>query len=167
VVAVLLAGGCTGSPLSPSSVRTPTTGDELLVLQVADGDTFTGRDRDGQKVRVRLLGIDAPEAAAGGTKAGCGADRATASLEGQIRGRTVRVTNDPVADRTDRFGRLLGYVSLGEHDIGLALVEAGMAAAWYPRGEPRPTRHPIYREAERQARAAGIGLWASCPSVGR
>lgn len=139
----------------------------LAVASVADGDTFTGVDEDGRRVRVRLLGIDAPEVSHDGVEAECGAELAAAALRGLLSGRTVTVTGDPVADPTDRFGRVLGYVTLDGRDVARTLVETGMAAAWYPSGEPRPTRFADYRRAEQAAISAGVGLWSDCPTVGR
>jgi endonuclease YncB( thermonuclease family) len=35
---------------------------DLRVVRVSDGDTFTGLDAENRQVKVRLHGIDAPEA---------------------------------------------------------------------------------------------------------
>lgn len=34
--------------------------DDLRVVRIADGDTFTGLDAENRQVKVRLHGIDAP-----------------------------------------------------------------------------------------------------------
>jgi len=163
---MVCGAGCTWPPAGSGAAPNPPPG-TLRVSSVADGDTFTGVADSGRRTRVRLLGIDAPEASRDGEPGGCGADRATAELGRLIAGRTVALTADPVADGSGRYGRLLAYATVDDQDVALALLEAGMAGAWYPSGEPRPTRYPQYLLAELRARASGAGLWASCSSVGR
>nr|NLI49319.1 thermonuclease family protein [Propionibacterium sp.] len=165
VLALTLAGctGGSGTPLPPGSVMPART---VRVTSVADGDTFAGVDAAGT-IRVRLLSIDAPERASATEPAECGAEQAAAALRGLIAGRTVSVTTDPDADETDRFGRLLAYATVDGRDVGLVLVETGMAAAWYPASEPEPRRYAGYERAERVARAGRVGLWAVCPTIGR
>lgn len=166
VLGAITLAGCTGGPGTATAAGPDAPARTVRVTSVADGDTFAGVDAAGT-VRVRLLGIDAPERAAEAEPAECGADQATAALRGLVAGRTVSVTADRVADETDRFGRLLAYVTVDGKDVGLTLVEAGMAAAWYPASEPEPTRFAGYERAERTARSGRVGLWAACPEVGR
>jgi endonuclease YncB( thermonuclease family) len=100
------------------------------VARVSDGDTLTvlsGRGRE----RVRLLGIDAPEATS--TRLGrpdCGGAAATASLRRLVRpGGRVRLATDPDSgDVRDRYGRLLAYASSrAGRDLGEPQLAAGMA----------------------------------------
>lgn len=143
VVAAVLLTGCQQPPVTASP------GDQLRVTYVADGDTLSGLDSTGQRVRVRLVGIDAPELAKAGQLAECGAADARDALQRLVLHQRVTLTNDPRADRMDRFGRRLAYVDVAGVDVALHQVEAGYAAAWYPRSEPRPDRHGTYLEAER------------------
>lgn len=164
VAAVVALAGCTWPAASPSDAPPP---ERLAAAWVSDGDTLTARDADGARVRLRLLGIDAPEAARDGAPAECGADRATAELRRLVTGRALTVIGDPVADPVDRFGRRLVYVTADGRDVALELLEAGLAAAWHPASEPAPSRFGSYAAAEHAARAAGAGLWADCEGVGR
>lgn len=134
---------------------------------MADGDTLTGLDGAGQRVRVRLLGVDAPEVAHDGRLGECGATDARNSLERLVLHQRVTLFDDPRADRIDRYGRRLAYVEVGGVDVALRQVEVGYAAAWYPRGETRPARQASYLDAEQAARKARAGAWATCPSLGR
>ena len=164
VAATVLLAGCTWPGSGPSTVPVPET---LQVASVADGDTFTAIDAHGERVRVRLLGIDAPETAQDGQPADCGADEATEALRRLIVGRPVTLAGDPRADAVDRFGRHLAYATVDGQDVALALLREGMAAAWYPASEPEPTRYRDYLRLERAARATNVGLWARCGTVGR
>ncbi len=145
----------------------PEAGQRLDVVSVADGDTLTARTAAGDKVRVRILGIDAPEVAKDGQPAQCGADDARAALLALVDGQTVELIPDPVSDAQDRYGRLLGYVTAQGVDVGAALIDAGMAAAWYPRSAAEPSRSRSYRAAQVRAESAGAGLWNQCPTIGR
>lgn len=163
VAAMVMVAGCTWPGAPPATA----SGEAMRVTSVSDGDTFTAVAADGERVRIRLLGIDAPENARDGQPAECGAEQATGALRRLIAGQPVSVALDPVADPVDRFGRRLAYVSVEGRDVALALVADGMAEAWYPASEPQPTRYGDYRAAERTARAANIGLWGLCETVGR
>ena len=152
----------TAPPSDPSDTAT------ARVVRVVDGDTFDAVRADtGEKIRVRVLGIDAPETAHGGAGADCGADAATAALERLVLGREVGLAADPRSDGRDRYGRLLAYVDADGADVGLALVEAGMAEAWHPKSAKKPSRHEMYVEAEKAAVEAGAGLWGQCGTIGR
>ena len=108
-----------------------------------DGDTV-GILRDGREVRVRLEGIDCPEAT---QDFGGRAKRFTSDL---AFGHTVTVDVRDV----DRYGRLVARLKLGDVDVSLALVRAGLA--WH---FIRYSRDPVLADAERRARVNRTGLW--------
>ena len=162
-VALVLAAGLGGCHQQPAA----TSDEQLSVTKVSDGDTFTGVDQAGERVRVRLLGMDAPELAHNGKAADCGATEAKDALEQLLHGQDVTLVDDPQADRLDRYGRRLAYVDIGGVDAALHQIQGGQAEAWYPRGEPRPQRHQAYKQAERVARDSRAGAWSTCPRLGR
>ncbi|MBB1178041.1 thermonuclease family protein [Pseudomonas sp. FW305-3-2-15-E-TSA4] len=114
---------------------------------VIDGDTL---EIHGQ--RVRLWGIDAPEASqsceAGGASYRCGVDAARA-LDRWLKGRPV---NCNPLDR-DRYQRIVARCSVDRTDIGAWLVTEGLAV--------RYVRYAgtAYRKEEDAARAARRGVW--------
>lgn len=170
VLAALLAlAGCQLVPgaASPGSAPGSTKPQALRVTSVADGDTFTGKDATGKKVKVRMLSIDAPELAHDGNSAACGSKQAAARLRTLLSGQTVDLVADPEADPVDKYGRRLAYVELDGRDIALQLVSEGLVEAWYPKGEPRPVRFDTYSGAEATAKHARTGSWRTCPSLGR
>lgn len=123
-------------------------GRSAVVTEVTDGDTFTvlvgGMPED-----VRLIGVDAPETGE------CWADRATALLRDLLGGTVVLV---PDATDRDRFDRLLRYADRDGSDVGVQMVRRGAAISrTYP---PDTARQEALDDAERAARAEGIGLWA-------
>jgi endonuclease YncB( thermonuclease family) len=141
------------------------------VLQVADGDTLTVHISSGA-LRVRLLGIDAPESSTlrlGHAECG-GADSARhlrALAQPRGRGARVRVIPDPHSrDSWDAYGRMLAYVDGRDGDLGEAQLRAGHAALYRHRHR-RFSRLARYRRAERQARSRKRGAWRTCRSTAR
>lgn len=138
LVLFALACGDAAAPTRPPSGPTTTVG------RVLDGDSFLARQA-GDAVEVRLLGVNAPE------RGECHADRSRQALADRLAAGEVAVQ----ATETDRFGRLLGTVTVDGEDVGLALVSAGAALAL-------DVDHPgraAYLAAEEEAFATGIGLW--------
>lgn len=88
-----------------------TVGDTAAVARVVDGDTFTLTNGG----TVRVLGIDSCESDTPG-----GRD-ATAAAERFLGSSQVTLAAEPGVDR-DRYGRLLRYVVVGEHDFGEQMV---------------------------------------------
>ena len=146
----------------------PSNSPILTNAWVIDGDTIDATRRSGEKVRIRILGIDAPEIAHSPTPADCGGDAAKTALIRLVDGKTVTITTDPGVGEKDQYGRVLAYVSIGGiADVGLRLVQDGMVAAWHPASEPEPTRYASYVVAQDAARTAGNGSWPTCGTLGR
>ena len=134
----------------------------VLVTRVIDGDTFDAvRSDDPQRrLRIRIVGIDAPERTRDGRPADCMADQAAARLAQVIHGRSVTLTADRTQPAQDRFGRYLAYVDTETgSDIGRLLIREGLARSYYPAGQSEPTRTLDYRNTEQVAQAAGLGIW--------
>ncbi|MHC2625064.1 endonuclease YncB(thermonuclease family) [Bradyrhizobium huanghuaihaiense] len=117
------------------------------VARVIDGDTI-----DIRGARVRLNGIDAPEAkqicVANDKKYQCGLE-ATEALIQLIGSNTVQ------CDQTgrDRNGRVIGRCVVGSTDIGGWMVEHGWAVAY--------RRFSLaYVDQENRAREQKQGIWA-------
>lgn len=140
----------------------PRAGTEVVVTSVVDGDTLRAETTDGEDLgRVRLLGIDAPEAAHHGQAAQCYAASATRLLARLTPvGERVRLVPDRSQGTRDAYGRLLGYLDTSSGDVGARLLRAG-AADLYRYGPPL-ARAAAYKEAAGDARAAGEGMWRAC-----
>lgn len=115
------------------------------VVHVGDGDTLTIESSDGQRRRVRLAWIDAPELdqAYG--------HQARAALDHKVYGREVTVQ---VVD-VDQYGRIVGLVRLGERDINAEMIAEGWA--WHYR---HYSQSPEFEALEQAAREKRLGLWA-------
>jgi len=98
------------------------------VVKVTDGDTIRvkWRERDFD-FPVRFMNIAAPEL---GEKGGVESQK---WLEDLVYKREVEIGINPDV-RVDKWGRLLGYVSIHGIDVGNEAVRAGKAKPWNDRG---------------------------------
>jgi micrococcal nuclease len=164
---VLACAACAGSaqrerdigrpPRDPSP---PFESFDARVERVVDGDTLIATT-GGRAVRVRLIGIDAPESVQPDAPVECYGRAASDVLERLLpAGTAVRAAHQD-GGRRDRFGRDLWDVWLPDGTFVQAeLVRVGAAEA---RAYPPHTEHADRLDrAERAARDAAAGLWGSC-----
>ncbi len=136
--------------------------ESVRVVGISDGDTITVLTKDKEQVRVRLAGIDAPESAQ------AFGERAKQKLSDLVFGKTVTI----LFDKQDRYGRTLGKVLLGEGDMNMQMLLAGLAWHYkeYASEQPEADRD-MYGMAEAEARESRLGLWTDAnpiaPSVWR
>jgi len=131
----------------------PTTVAAQRVRQIIDGDTITV---SGVGV-VRLLGVDAPEKTGGYRQSEPYGDAATAFMRRLLEGRDVRLEYD--GPRKDQYNRTLAYVFLPDGRlVNLEIIRAGFAET-YRRFDYK--RKPDFFAAERDAKAAKRGMWAT------
>lgn len=114
------------------------------VVGILDGDTIIALSSSNQQTRCRLYGIDAPE------KFQPYGERSKQSLSDLIYRKRV----DVEAVGSDKYGRTICRISVGDRDISRAQIERGMA--WVYR---RYTTDSSYIAAESSARGASRGLW--------
>lgn len=133
------------------------------VLRVIDGDTLDLADDGRGRLRVRVLGIDTPEAT---TKVGCWGPQATEFANATLAGARVAIITDPTQDLHDRYGRTLAYLEkAGGWNYSIEAARSGNAHAYVYDNSP-VTRAPEIAAAEQEAKAAGRGLWGP-PCFGR
>jgi micrococcal nuclease len=129
-------------------------GEVEKVKKVVDGDTI--ELVNGQK--VRYIGMDTPESKKPNTPVQCYAEAAAARNAQLVEGKEVRLVKD--VSETDRYGRLLRYVYVGDVFVNQELVEEGYAfSRSYP---PDISKQEVLRMSEQQAREQDKGLWGSC-----
>jgi micrococcal nuclease len=127
------------------------------VTKVVDGDTFWVDDGSEKGLKIRLIGVDAPESRNTGkkSKAYFGKD-ATDYLVSLIGGKKVRFEYD--IGMFDRYGRTLAYVFL-ENGI---FVNARMVREGYavPMTVPPNVKYAdTFVDLAKRARKSGKGLW--------
>lgn len=122
----------------------------LHVVGVHDGDTITGLDEHKVQHKIRLDAIDAPEL---GQPFGQAAKKA---LSDKVFGKDVVV----VPKTKDKYGRTIGHVMIDGRDVNLEMLEEGMA--WH---YAKYDRNKRLADAQQQARADRLGLWADSEPV--
>ncbi|MFB6360381.1 MAG: thermonuclease family protein [Halobacteriales archaeon] len=172
VAAVLLVvlAGCisVAGPVATETVGGD--GQQATVTAVIDGDTLDVQFPDGTTDTVRLLGVDSPEtqvenepqefegvpdSEAGVTCLKNAGQNASVFVRDRAAGATVSLRFDPLADRRDRYDRLLAYVELDGVDLNRLLVDRGHARVY----DSQFTRSDSYYELEATAQSEQRGLW--------
>jgi micrococcal nuclease len=127
-----------------------------VVTRVVDGDTVwvsavtsPNRAPGRETLKVRILGIDAPEICQPG------GPEARAALRGHVLGQTVTLSS-PLSRSHDDYGRLLATIDKQGEDVGHWMVRRGQAWSYSYRRNPGP-----YAIEQAQARAEGAGLFAN------
>lgn len=119
---------------------------DARVTRVSDGDTIdvipAGERRP---IRVRVFGIDTPE------RREPFSTRARNHTRVLVFDKAVRVTGESV----DRYGRLVARVRIGDVDLALDLLRAGLACHFTRFSDDRD-----YARAQATARTTGAGFWA-------
>ena len=130
--------------------------DDCAVVHVVDGDTI--HVQCGARVeKVRYIGIDAPEIHHPTWGEEPGGREAAALNRRLVGGRHVRLELDVRA--RDQYGRLLAYVWTGDLMVNAEVVRLGYAQVMTV--PPNVRYQALFLKLQREARAAGRGLWAA------
>jgi len=127
------------------------------VKKVVDGDTFWIDDGSQKGLKIRLIGVDAPESRNSGTKEMTYFGReASGYLTSLIAGKKVRLEYD--VGHFDRYGRTLAYVFLEDGTfVNATLVKNGYATVMTV--PPNVKYADTFLKLERKARNHKKGLW--------
>lgn len=119
--------------------------DGLRVTKVIDGDTIVL----GNGEHVRYIGMDTPEKG----RPYCG--EATRENKKLVEDKKVRLEYD--VERTDRYGRTLAYVYVGDIFVNAELVRNGYAMIYtFP---PNVKYYKTFLALQKEAREQKRGLW--------
>jgi endonuclease YncB( thermonuclease family) len=148
----ILSMACSSAAPTPSGISLPYTRHtrnvptpivfQGRVVGVQEGDKVTVLDSSNQDHRIRLQGIDAPE------KGQAFGVRSGQNLSQAIFDRVVTIE----WSKHDRYGRIVGKVSLDGRDVCLDQVRTGMAWHYkYYQDEQSLEDQKLYAEAEDSA----------------
>jgi len=129
----------------------------LEVKSVVDGDTFWADNGSEKGIKIRLIGIDAPETRNTGRKAiGYFGQQSKEYLTRLLENKKVRLEYD--VDRTDQYNRTLAYVFLTDGTfVNAELVRQGYAMVMTI--PPNVKYADRFVKLERKARKNNKGLW--------
>ena len=109
---------------------------------------------------MRYIGIDTPETKHPQKGVEWMGAEAAAKNEELVGGKVVQLEKD--VSETDKYGRLLRYVWVGDVMVNAELVRLGYAqVSTYP---PDVRYQELFLELQREAREAGRGLWGPTPT---
>lgn len=131
---------------------------EHRVVRTVDGDTLVVAV-EGRQEKVRLIGVDTPESVDPRRPVECFGREAARRTAELTDGKRVRLERDTAAGDRDSFGRLLRYVYLEDGTLLNELLIRDGYAHEYTHRRPYEFRQR-FKDAERDARQAGRGLWA-------
>lgn len=137
-------------PSTPEIAQAPAD-DQATVVSTGDGDTLRVRRRDGEPITVRLACIDAPESS---QPYGQEAGQRLAQLLPP--GETVTLQTVD----TDRYGRTVAEVSVGNISVGRRLVAEGYAVVYRRYLSGCPESADALLTAEGSARSSGLNFWS-------
>ena len=128
---------------------------QFVVTQVYNGDTLTV-ESEGYELKVRLVGIDAPETSRKKNEPGQPySQRAKIHLQKLVLNKTVELESYGL----DRYSRILAVMYVDGINVNLEMVKEGLAEVY--KGKPAPGfDNSPYWEAEQKARNAGFGMWS-------
>lgn len=153
-IALLLAVLLMTIVLLPVPVPAATLRGEVVRLD--DGDSLVVVDRAGKRHNVRLGWIDAPEH---DQPYGRQSKHHLATL-------VLRKKVIVVWKRQDRYGRLIGRLTVNGRDAGLAQLRAGMAWHYEAYADEQSARERTrYHNAQAKAKRERRGLWAQSNPV--
>ncbi len=132
---------------------------EYAVERAVDGDTILLANR----IRVRLIGVDTPESVTPEQPVEPWGPEAADFTRRQVADKSVRLELDE--ERTDRHGRLLAYVWVGDQLLNEELIRAGLGKATlgYHFSD---SKKALFRAAQREAQVARRGIWSDAPPSG-
>ena len=144
-----------------SSCISPSASDSgpkyFTVKKVVDGDTFWVDDGSEKGLKIRLIGVDAPETRRTRNKEiGYYAQESKAFLTQLIIGKKVRLEYD--VDILDRYQRTLAYVYLEDNTfVNAELVKQGYAMVMTV--PPNVKFAELFVKLQQEARENNRGLW--------
>jgi len=140
----------------PNSPTPDPGGERAKVTHVYDGDTIKV-ESGGRSYRLRYIGVDTPEREEPFYQEAFDFNRQL------VEDQTVILVKD-VSD-TDRYGRLLRYVFLedGTFVNGELMINGMARLVTFP---PDVAQTDYFRELQRQAQEAGVGMWSRPDLVG-
>ena len=159
-LALYVTWGLLGQPMTPALAQTDTQ--QVRVTRVVDGDTIEVSPRVVGTKDVGLIGVNTPEVF-GIEAQRCGREASAFTTEA-LGGQDVTLEFD--VGRVDPYGRALAYVWVPDLDGVLfneTLLRRGLARELSV--EPNVRYEDRFLAAEKEAKANGVGVWATdrCP----
>jgi micrococcal nuclease len=133
---------------------TPAIAGQYNVTLVYDGDTVLCQ-MDGISIKVRLVGIDAPETSKSKRDPGQPySQQAKKFLAGLVLNKNIEMKGYG----NDKYNRVLGELFIDGKSVNLEMIKQGLAEAYRGRS-PKGFKSESFFEAEKEAKVALKGIW--------
>ena len=157
IIALLLSMQSFFTPIAAPPFDTPRTEPVWVqatgtVTRVVDGDTIEVEISGGHTVRVRYIGVDAPER---WPTVECGSASSTARNQELVSDKTVTLVPGPVL--YDAYGRRLAYVYVDAVFVNQTLLTEGWALVMMI--SPNTDNRALFERIEQTARSKRQGIW--------
>lgn len=130
---------------------------EIQLDRCVDGDTAWFLI-DGKREKVRFLGIDTPESVhPNGVVEEYGMDASDYTCDMLKKADHIYLEYDSNSDRYDRYGRVLGWVFVGDQNLSELLLAIGYARVEYVYGDYKYIDKLC--EVQKQAYLDRLGIW--------
>jgi endonuclease YncB( thermonuclease family) len=128
---------------------------QFKVVRVYDGDTVRAIGH-GIEIKVRLVGIDAPETS---KKKGLSGQPYSVQAKKFLIGMVLNKTVDIKGYGLGPYNRILGVLYVNGNNVNIEIIKAGLAEVY--RGKPpRGFDLKPYSQAESEAKKAKRGIWS-------
>jgi micrococcal nuclease len=135
-------------------LSSPTLAASYKVTRVYDGDTVLCV-QDGVQIKVRLVGIDAPEISHNKREAGQPySQQSMKYLAGLVLNKTVEIKGYG----NDQYNRVLGELFIDNKNINLEMIKTGLAEA-YKGKAAKGFNTDSYIVSEAAAKKSSKGMW--------
>jgi micrococcal nuclease len=153
----LLTSSCNTESGQKDSAFANTAKGFVKVKRVVDGDTFVAEDGTPKGLKIRLIGVDAPESHASEHKVvGYYGAEAKAFLTEYLQGKSVRLEYD--VTKLDKYHRTLAYVYMPDGTfLNAELIKRGYATTLTI--PPNVKFAGTFVQLQRAARNKKQGLW--------
>jgi len=158
--AILVAGCGENSVEASSAFEEAETSGPYEIVKVTDGDTVQVLI-DGEKVKVRIIGIDTPEVVSTTEPVQCFGPESSTFAEELLAGSSVYLEYDESQGLLDKFGRTLAHVWTEDKELYASEAIANGFGIEYTY-ETDYKYKEIYLEDQSKAKASSSGLWGSC-----
>ena len=149
------------APVVPGEPEQPAGAFPATVERVVDGDTFVA-SRQGRSLRVRLIGINAPESVQPDARVECYGPESARALGSLLPRGTRLMAAYQGKPEQDQYGRELWDVWVDGRFLQAKLVSRGLVRARVYR--PQARYADVLERLGEDARQARVGLFAACPA---
>lgn len=156
VIAIIVLGYQYLNQTGPfSDMSADDTAETYTVKRVIDGDTIIVSKPGQEDIRVRMIGVDTPETVKPNTPVQPYGKAASDFTKKHLTNQKVRLEYD--REKTDRYGRTLAYVWLGDDMFNVMLAKEGLARAKFY--APNDKYRILIEQAQKEAQKKQLNIW--------